>query len=380
MKKYLYLLLLFCGGISCYKTSAMAPSFPADTTTAMKGSESSVKSLIPIPVVYYTPDTRLGLGAAVIGIMRLRSHTDSSYTRLSTARLLADYTLNKQMDQQLEWSVFTREEKYLLRGELRHRVYTDRFYGIGNSTPLEDEGRYKYSYVSARLGGLKNLGHHVFLGLDFLLTNYYNLSADSLSEGRESLLLAQQITGYKGGLNSGAGLVLLFDTRDNTAFASKGTLFEVSLYNFGNMLGGDFDYRNVNLNFSKYLELKPGRVLAFNTVLNLNKGEVPVMRLAPAGGDKILRGYARNRFLDDNFVGTQVEYRFPLYRRFGLAAFAGLGDVFDQPSDVRFSTLKYSVGSGLRYALSQEEKLNIRIDLGYGREGSNFYVVIGEAF
>ncbi|WP_162054327.1 BamA/TamA family outer membrane protein [Pontibacter pamirensis] len=379
MKKHLSLLLL----ISCCllgNTATTLAQTATDTTAASSKASESVKGLIPIPVVYYTPDTRLGLGAAVIGYLRLKSHTDSTYTRLSTARLLADYTLNKQMDQQLLWEVFTREEKYLLRGELRHRVYTDRFYGIGNNTVIADEGKYAFNFVSARLGGLKNIGHRVFVGLDFLLTNYYNLSYDSLSEGRESLLQAQQIPGYKGGLNSGAGLVFLYDTRDNTAYASSGMLFEASFYNFGKMLGGDFDYRNVNLNFGKYLEVRPGRVLAFNTVLNLNNGEVPVMRMATAGGDRILRGYARNRFLDDNFAGTQVEYRFPLYRRFGMAAFAGIGDVFDQTSDVQFSTLKYSIGSGLRYALSKEQRLNIRIDVGYGREGSNFYIVIGEAF
>jgi outer membrane protein assembly factor BamA len=312
--------------------------------------------------------------------MRLKSNTDSSYTRLSTARLLADYTLNKQMDQQLLWEVFTREEKYLLRGELRHRIYTDRFYGIGNNTVVEDEGKYKYAYVGARVGALKNLGRQVFLGLDFQLTNYYDLSNDSIKDDRENLLQAQQLAGYKGGLNSGAGVIFLIDTRDNTAFASRGVLFETSIYNFGKMLGGDFDYRNVNLNFSKYIALWPGRVLAFNTVLNMNNGEVPVMRLAPAGGDRILRGYAKNRFLDDNFAGAQAEYRFPLYRRFGMAAFAGVGDVFDQPSDVHFSNIKYSIGSGLRYALNKEQKLNIRVDIGYGREGSNFYIVIGEAF
>ncbi|MFD3001680.1 BamA/TamA family outer membrane protein [Pontibacter toksunensis] len=379
MKRHLSLLLL----ISCFfmgTATTTEAQIATDTTVTIKKESESVKGLIPIPVVYYTPDTRLGLGAAVIGYLRLKSHTDSSYTRLSTARLLADYTLNKQMDQQLLWEVFTREEKYLLRGELRHRKYTDRFYGIGNNTTLEDEGKYAFNFVSARLGGLKNIGHRVFVGLDFLLTNYYNLSYDSLSEGRESLLQAQEIPGYKGGLNSGAGLVFLLDTRDNTAFASRGVLFEASVYNFGKMLGGDFDYRNVNLNFSKYFEVRPGRVLGFNTVLNLNNGEVPVMRMATAGGDRILRGYARNRFLDDNFAGTQVEYRFPLYRRFGLTTFAGIGDVFDKPSDVEFSNIKYSIGSGLRYALNKEQKLNIRIDVGYGREGSNLYIVIGEAF
>ncbi|WP_242916943.1 BamA/TamA family outer membrane protein [Pontibacter liquoris] len=378
MKKALLLILL--GGSVLFgapNARASAVALPSDSLAVKSGN---IKGIIPIPVLYYTPDTRLGFGAAAIGYLRLRSKTDSTYTRLSTARVLADYTLNKQTDQELEWNVFTRDEKFLLRGELRHRKYTDRFYGLGNHTPEADEGKYTYSLVGAKLAGLKNLGGPMFLGLDYQLTHYYNLQLDSLSEDRESILQTQQIAGYKGGTNSGLGVLFLVDTRDNTAFASSGIFLEASAYGFGKALGGDFNYQNLNLNFSKFLELRPARVLAFNTVINLNKGQVPIMRLSAAGGDKILRGYARNRFLDDNFAGTQAEYRFPLYRRLGLAAFAGIGDVFHNVSDVHFSTLKYSVGSGLRYALNAEQKLNLRFDLGYGSQGANFYVVIGEAF
>ncbi|MFD2247130.1 BamA/TamA family outer membrane protein [Pontibacter ruber] len=340
----------------------------------------TVKGFIPIPVLYYTPDTRLGFGAAVLGYFKLPSKVDTSYTRLSTVRLIVDYTLNKQTDQLLDWVIFTRDEGYLLRGELRHRIYTDRFYGIGNNTSTDDEGRYAYDYVSARFAGLKKIGARTFVGPDLQVTNYYDLELDSLDENRESLLQAQRIPGYQGGLNSGLGLVFLVDSRDNVAFASSGIYLEVSGYHFGRTFGGDFNYNNFNLDFRKYFELKPNKVLAFNTSFNLNNGEIPVMRMAPAGGDRILRGYAKNRFLEDNFAGAQLEYRFPLFWRLGMAAFAGAGDVFEKPSDVTFSTLKYSVGSGLRYALNPQQKLNIRADVGYGREGVNFYIVIGEAF
>lgn len=378
MKKHLSLTLL-CYLIICSITPFISYAQPAaqDSATA---PAASIKGLIPIPVIYYTPDTRLGLGAAVIGYLRLQSRHGNTYTRLSTGRILVDYTLNKQTDQQMEWNVFTREEKFLLRGELRHRIYTDRFYGIGNNTPETDEGKYKYSLVGAKLAALRNLGRHTFLGVDYQLTNYYDLRLDSIGGDRESLLQTQHVAGYKGGVNSGVGLVFLLDTRDNTAYASSGMLLEASAYKFGKPFGGDFNYKNINLIFSKFFELRPGRVLASNTVLNMNNGAVPLMRLSAAGGDRILRSYARNRFLDQNFAGTQLEYRFPLYRRLGMAAFAGLGDVFDKPADVGFSTLKYSLGTGLRYALNQEQKLNLRFGLGYGSEGANFYIVIGEAF
>ncbi|WP_018478974.1 BamA/TamA family outer membrane protein [Pontibacter roseus] len=361
-------------------TLTKAQEQTADAIPTATPAKEKTRGVIPIPVLYYTPDTKLGFGAALLGFFKLQSREDSSYTRLSTARLIVDYTLRKQTDQLLDWAIFTREEKYLLRGELRHRVYTDRFYGIGNDTHLEDEEIYEYDYVSARLAALKKVGARTFLGPDFQIANYYDLQLNPINEDRESQLIAQQIPGYKGGLNSGLGLVFLLDSRDNVAFASEGMYLEMSGYRFGSTFGGDFGYNNFNLDFRKYFQLKPNHVLAHNTSFTLNNGAIPVMRMAMAGGDRILRGYAKNRFLENNFAGTQLEYRFPLFWRFGMAAFAGIGDVFDKPKDVQFSTLKYSVGTGLRYALNPEQKLNIRADIGYGREGMNFYVMIGEAF
>ena len=180
--------------------------------------------------------------------------------------------------------------------------------------------------------------------------------------------------------NVGLGAVFLIDHRNNTAYPSKGFYLEVSGYHFGKAFGSDFRYNNINFEFNRYYGLGNDRVLATNTMLRLNEGDVPVQRLATAGGDKILRGYARNRFHDDHFAGTQAEYRFPLFWRLGGAAFAGIGDVFDKPKDISFSTVKYSIGTGLRYAIRPDQKLNSRLDVGYGREGFNIYLMIGEAF
>jgi outer membrane protein assembly factor BamA len=102
--------------------------------------------------------------------------------------------------------------------------------------------------------------------------------------------------------------------------------------------------------------------------------------MAAAGGDIILRGYARNRFRDRHFWGTQLEYRYPLWWRFGLVHFAGVGDVYNRPSDIGLPTLKYSIGSGIRFVVNPAERLNIRFDYGYGRQGGQFYLMVTEAF
>ena len=85
-------------------------------------------------------------------------------------------------------------------------------------------------------------------------------------------------------------------------------------------------------------------------------------------------------YYDNNFLGTQIEYRFPLVWRFGMTTFAGLGEVFNQPSDVTLSSLKYSVGAGIRFAVNPAERLNIRFDYAYGKEGGYYYVSVAESF
>ncbi|PKV63101.1 BamA/TamA family outer membrane protein [Pontibacter ramchanderi] len=372
---YLTFLLLVLLTIKTYPVLAQEQTTENQTVDPPKPKMRSVKGLIPAPVLYYTPDTKLGFGASLLGYFRLRSYTDTTYTRLSLARLVVDYTLNKQTDQWLYWNIFTREERLMLRGELRHRIYTDRFYGLGNDSREEDRELYDYDMISAKIAVLKNVGFRSFLGPDLHFTEYYNVELED-----DSQLRSLELPGYKKGRNVGLGAIFLIDHRNSTSYPSKGFYLELSGYHFGKAFGSDFRYNNLNFEFNRYYGLGNDRVLATNTMLRLNEGDVPVQRLPTAGGDKLLRGYARNRFHDDHFVGSQVEYRFPLFWRLGMVTFAGIGDVFDKPKDVSFSTLKYSIGTGLRYAIRPDQKLNTRLDVGYGREGFNIYLMIGEAF
>ena len=70
----------------------------------------------------------------------------------------------------------------------------------------------------------------------------------------------------------------------------------------------------------------------------------------------------------------------PLWWRFGLVGFLGFGDVSSDVKDFALSDLKHSLGFGLRYFLNPEEKLNIRLDLAYGKDSSGFYITLFEAF
>ena len=365
-----FLLLLLAGPKEVHAQGFMGIKPLNDTIPDEKSG------LFILPLLYYTPDTRLAYGAAGVYYFKVPPRTASDLpTRISYVQLLADYTQNKQFDVWGQWNIFTRNEDFLLKGDLRYRDFPDRFYGIGNQSPEENVEMYSYQLLSIKALALKKVRPNFFAGMDYNYTREYNFS---YTEGGQ---LAQgTIAGYAGGVGSAFGLVSVYDTRDNVVNAYKGRFAEFSSYFYQPFFGSTFNFTNINLTYQSYKALKPGHILAFQSVMRWNFGQVPFLDMAMVGGDDILRGYARNRFRDHHFWGTQLEYRYPLWWRFGLTHFAGVGDVYRQPSDIAFRTLKYSVGSGVRFVVNPAERLNIRFDYGYGREGGQFYLMVTEAF
>lgn len=330
-----------------------------------------------LPLLYYTPDTRWAAG--VIGVYYFNTAKNKKdtlkKTRLSYVKLLADYTQNRQLDIWSSWNIFTNEEKYLFKGEVRYRNFPDRFYGIGNQTPSYNEEFYSYDLFTFKLLAMKQVYRKLFVGIDYHFSYEYNFSYEP-----GGLLSTGEITGYNGGLGSAVGTVLTYDTRDNVVNAYSGMLFEASSYFYNNTLGSSFNYTNINFTFSKYWEVRENHIFAINAMVKLNYGGVPFLDMAQVGGDDMLRGYAKNRYRDHHFGGLQVEYRFPVWWRFGMVVFAGVGDVFRLPKDVGLQTLKYSVGAGIRFSINRKERLNIRLDYGFGRRNNAFYIMLTEAF
>ena len=107
-----------------------------------------------------------------------------------------------------------------------------------------------------------------------------------------------------------------------------------------------------------------------------------------------MRGHYECRFRDNSLYAAQVEYRLPLGRsdwidtrekvpfkeRWGLVGFVGAGDVASSFCDIDFSKIKSSFGFGVRYLVMPKERINVRIDFGFGTQYPGFYFNIREAF
>ena len=94
-----------------------------------------------------------------------------------------------------------------------------------------------------------------------------------------------------------------------------------------------------------------------------------------------MRGYYLGRYRDRNMITAQAEYRAPLFWRFGAVVFAGFGDVSDSVTAFRLDRFKYSLGCGVRFMFDARERINARIDAGFGKDGNaGVYAMVLEAF
>ncbi|MEX2596532.1 MAG: BamA/TamA family outer membrane protein [Salibacteraceae bacterium] len=338
-------------------------------------SIDSKNGLFVLPLLYYTPDTRFAAGLVGVYYFRTGKTQDKETTRLSYAKMLGDYTQNRQLDLWSSWNIFSNKEKYLFKGEFRFRNFPDKFYGIGNNTAEENIEGYEYNLFKFKMMAMKKIANHLFAGFDYQFETEYGFE---LQPGGQ--LETGEITGSTGGIGTAVGAVMTYDKRDNVINAYSGMLFELSSYWNTSYLGGNFNFININMEFSKFWEVKEHHIIAVNAMVNSNFGEVPFLDMAKVGSDGMLRGYASNRYRDHYFAGTQVEYRFPLWWRFGMVVFTGVGDVFDKPSDLQLNRLKYSFGAGLRFLVNPKERLNVRFDYGFGRRNNAFYLMLTEAF
>jgi hypothetical protein len=77
---------------------------------------------------------------------------------------------------------------------------------------------------------------------------------------------------------------------------------------------------------------------------------------------------------------TQGEWRIVLPKRLGAALFGGVGEVAPDGRSFSFDDLLPSGGVGLRFNLSKQRRINLRLDLAYSKTGGSWSMGVAEAF
>lgn len=329
--------------------------------------------IIAAPVAFYSPETSVALGGAGSYVFRMAGKEKN--TRPSTISPLVIYTFKKQFIAQLNTDLYFKDNKYRLTGEIKRMKYPNKFYGIGRDTLEENEEAFTGQLTNFFLTFRVNMGRGFNIGLLYHFTDWEVVETET-----GGLLDSGLVTGVGKGVISGAGLVLSRDTRDNIYFPTKGVLHEFNARMYRKSLGGDYNFTEFSLDMRKYFTLFSTHVFAVRGLVKRQNGTVPFMNLAKLGGPFVMRGYYEGRFRDTNLLVMEAEYRLPLFKKFGMVAFGGLGNVAPSFKDLGKGALKPSYGFGFRYLFDKKEKIWLRLDFGFGKGTSGFYFSIFEAF
>jgi outer membrane protein assembly factor BamA len=328
-------------------------------------------SVFPIPVVFYTPETRWAGGAAAIHTFRPDS---AGRPAISAGSFVL--TQNRQVAAELNTDAYLADGRYAVAGGVSFSHFPETFYGIGNDARAEDRETYTSRSSRFALDVRRKVRPGLFLGASYELRN-----TDILAAEEGGLLATGAVVGSDGGLFSGAGLSFAWDTRDNVVSPSGGSYHTATLVRGGGLLGGGYEMTRVTTTLRHYRSLSPGHVLGFHAQTRSVSGDVPFDMLPRLGGQNIMRGTFGSRFRDHHLAAAQAEYRATVWRRLGAVVFAGAGQVAPSLGDMALADLHYSVGYGLRFMIDPRERMNLRVDFGYGRDGSTgLYITVSEAF
>jgi hypothetical protein len=326
-----------------------------------------------LPSVYYKPETRWAGGLFFYSYFRLNKNDTSS--RKSNTQSYADYTQNKQFSIENDYQLFLNQGKIYLKGQLDYFNFPELFYDIGNNSSLENKMLVEYKFLKFYHKTMFEVKKKHYVGVILDYQNQWDLSQMIMST--EGMRMIKGDNGFKA---AGIGGIYLIDNRDNILNPEKGEYVELSAMAYERKLVGEYAFYNLTADLRKYYTFKNNIVLNLNFYASLNFGDVPFKHMPYLGGARFLRGYYAGRFRDNHCVVLQKEFRFPVYKRFGLAVFGGVGEVASDVKDFSVNGLHYNYGFGLRYKIDKKENTNLRIDYGITKDQTGLYIVFAEAF
>lgn len=352
---------------------------PSDSLAQLPSPQKNIfermmdKGFLVIPVAFYSPETRIGVGIG--GYYYFRLDKEDTVTRPSSINIAAIYTQNQQAVFKLPVQLAFKQNKYLLNTDLDISRYPYRFYGIGNQISLDSSELYTPDIFRIKASLLKRVNKHIFIGPRFRYERQFMQKVEE--DGR--LANDTGILGRNGGTVVGAGIEALFDYRNNIFTPTKGAYFHLQTYRIGQILGGDYRGVNFSLDARKYLSLSKKVTLAMQAYWEGWSGEAPFFMLSRMGGYYRMRGYFEGAYRDKHYMQAQAEVRFPLFWKFGGVAFASIGQVAEE-AKINSAHIRKAGGLGLRFLFNDKENINLRFDYAIGKNSSGFYMTVAEAF
>lgn len=264
-----------------------------------------------------------------------------------------------------------------------------RFFGFDARTPRQRESNYTDTEIGFNLSVGYDIGHHfqLLLGERFRDVEIEPGAITSIPYIKDRFM-EQHVPGINGFAAHAQRISLIYSTLDSITMPTRGGFAKVTLENSSKFLGGAADYRHYEGEVKGFIPLNNARYISvFHIVYNQTLGEsVPFLEQSILGGETTLRGYGRNRFIDNSYFLLNLEERIRLFRweifnvkaDWELAPFIDLGAVMSRLDRASAKQFEFNPGIGVRAVV----RPNIigRVDVGIGHDGPAVFVGLGYPF
>ena len=246
-----------------------------------------------------------------------------------------------------------------------------KFYGRDQTSSIDDsgekftiEGNFLLQDLRFRIGNSKLFlgGEYVYLNSD---TRFDVPGLPEISNERLSATTA------------GAGVLALYDTRDNyfTPVSGWDAKFVYTFYREG--FGSDFNFDKLKTNAHGFWMVRDDVQLALRGDLKaITSGFAPFWEVPFID----LRGIPALRYQGEVTAVAEVEGRFDFTPRWSVNGFVGAGQAADDFSRLGDVSTRVTKGIGFRYLVMRLLRARLGIDIARGPEETAIYLTFGSAW
>jgi surface antigen Omp85-like protein len=272
---------------------------------------------------------------------------------------------------------------FFLDGGYRSRP-DDKFFGIGNDTPVSAEAFFKT--IHREVGGgfsggiTKKLRATIGVGFDKV-----GVTEPGIGDSAQQMFTEKQVPGlFSGATMRSTTLTIDHNTQDDVHRATRGGL-ELAEAGLHESVGSeDFAYWKYRLEIQRYFSFGQNRrnVIAFRGLgeTNQEKGgsRIPFFDLPYLGSWSTLRGFEDYRYRDKSALALGLEYRYRIWRALDWGLFVDRGQVASEPGDFAWS--RFHTGYGTRLIMLPNPKFPISVDVGHSNEKWRLYFNFNPTF
>ena len=328
------------------------------------------------PSAGYSNETGI-YGGATTYLRHRPTHFDLSAPK-NIFYLSSSYSEKKQFILHFQPTVYFRNGLYKSDTVMKFKKWPSNFYGIGMNTDRENFENYLLHEISIKTALVRRLSDLWDIALCY---EYLNYDISKMEEA--GLLIYGSIPGSKNSRTSGIGFMLNYDNRNIESFPTSGNLLSLQINHFSKYILSDHKFTEYIIDIRKYLQIHRDHTIALQTFFSTIQEDVPFYQMNYL--DDNMRAVTSNLFIDKNAFVIRVEDRIFWWhhgfkQRFGMVLFSEIGEVASEIDKFGITDLQFNYGFGFRYSFFLEDRLNVRIDIGFGEVKANLSIGSGEMF